>query len=213
MESKWTATRSALSLAALTVLAVGLGTGCATKGFVKSEAAASKAYADSLDRERMQEVNQDVAEVRARADQAWEKATLAERLASGTIKYDVISTNQVQFAFDDWKLDDEAHATLDAMASELANRPRGALEIRGFADATGPDRYNFKLGRERAESVQRYMIARHEIPAARIAIVSFGEEAPVADNDSWEGRAENRRAQVRLLDLRIDTSDPLAVGG
>lgn len=210
MHHPWGKARAALSFGLIGVVALGMSTGCATKGFVKSEAAASKAYADSLDRERMQETNENIAAVRRRADEAWEKASLAERLASGTIQYDVVSTGNVHFAFDDWALDDEGHASLDAMVREFASRPRGAFEIRGFADATGTDRYNYRLGRERAESVQRYLMARHEIPANRIAIVSFGEEAPVADNDSYDGRAQNRRAQVRLLDLRIEAGDPLA---
>src|SRR5262245_48020921 len=88
------------------------------------------------------------------------------------------------------------------MASELAAHRGYILEIRGFADATGPERYNFKLGRERADAVVRYLLDDHNVPTSRVATVSYGEESPVADNTSRDGRAQNRRVQVRLLEVK-----------
>jgi outer membrane protein OmpA-like peptidoglycan-associated protein len=187
----------------LSTAAVALGlvvlTGCATNGFVRKEVAGAKSYSDTQ-----------YADAKSRADAAMDKATLAERLASGQIEYTEVATHQVNFAFDDYRLETDAQAMLDQMGSELSAHPGYVLEIRGFADAKGTDRYNYKLGRERAESVLRYVMTKHFVPSNRVAVVSFGEESPVADNESEEGRAQNRRVQVRLLEIKAPTS-PMSV--
>jgi outer membrane protein OmpA-like peptidoglycan-associated protein len=176
----------------LGLVALAGSVGCATKGFVREEVASARTYTDT----RVGELSGGVDEVRARADQA---SILAERLAAG--QYGEISTHQVRFEFDDYRLSGEAQGALDQMAIELAAHPRYVLEVRGYADAVGTDRCNYKLGRERADEVVRYMMTRHSVPPTRIVAVSFGEESPVADNQSAAGRAQNRRVQVRVLEL------------
>ena len=198
----------AVSVLALTLACVGL-TGCATKGFVKQQVAESKAYTDTKTGEvngRVDQVGTKVDEVGTRADQA---NALAEQLATG--QYTEIATHQVQFEFDDYKLGSAAGALLDQVGSELTSHPRYALEVRGYADATGSDRYNYKLGHERAEEVVRYMMVHHNVPMTRIATISFGEESPVADNSSRDGRSQNRRVQVRVLELSASMTKPTAV--
>jgi outer membrane protein OmpA-like peptidoglycan-associated protein len=198
----------AVSVLALTLACVGL-TGCATKGFVKQQVADAKAYTDTKAGEvngRVDQVGTKVDEVGTRADQA---NALAEQLATG--QYTEIGTHQVQFAFDDYKLGSDATSVLDQVGGELAAHPRYALEVRGYADARGTDRYNYKLGRERAEEVVRYMMVHHNVPMTRIATISFGEESPVADNSSRDGRSQNRRVQVRVLELSANMTKPTAV--
>ena len=191
------ANRMMRSIAVAMVALAGLS-GCATKGFVRSEVAGAKGYTDT----QVTTVRGDLDNVRTRTDEAMNKATLAERLASGNVDYNEVSTHQVQFAFDDYRLESEAQSMLDQVVTELSSHPSYVIEVRGFADATGSDRYNFKLGRERADAVLRYLMTRHSVPTARVATVSFGEEDPIADNTSRDGRAQNRRVQVRLLELK-----------
>ena len=174
-----------------------LGAGCATKGYVNKQVSASNEATDS----KISGVRTDLDQVRTKADQAYDKATLAEKLASGMVETQEIEARDVQFAFDDSHLDGDGQASLDALAGQLAAHPRYVLEITGYADATGTDRYNYRLGEERAASVERYLMTRHTVPPGRVAVVSFGEESPVADNDSSAGRAQNRRVHVRLLDM------------
>ena len=186
------------SVLVLALVCVGL-TGCATKGFVRQQVADARAYTDTKTGEvngRVDQVGTKVDEVGTRADQA---NALAEQLAAG--QYTEIATHQVQFRFDDYKLGGDATSMLDQVGSELTTHPHYALEVRGYADATGPERYNYKLGRERADEVVRYMMMHQNVPMSRIATVSFGEESPVADNSSTDGRAQNRRVQVRVLEL------------
>ena len=184
-------------LALLLVSAGALGAGCATKGYVNKQVAASNEATDS----KVAGVRTDLDQVRVKADQAYDKATLAEKLASGMIETQEVAARDVTFAFDDSRLDGDGQASLDELATQLAAHPRYVMEIVGYADATGPDRYNYRLGEERASSVERYLMTRHTVPPGRVAVVSFGEESPIADNDSSGGRAQNRRVHVRLLDV------------
>ena len=192
----------------IALLALGLLTvGCATKGYVKQRVAESDARTEAS----LGVVRSDLSETRAVADQALERATLAEKLASGAIDYTVVSTHEARFAFDDFRLDGEAQTVLDDMVTRLALRPRTVIEIRGYADASGEDRYNYRLGRERAESVERYLVSRHTVAPARIAVMSFGEDDPVNDNNSESGRAENRRVVARVLEISAKPGDvPMA---
>jgi outer membrane protein OmpA-like peptidoglycan-associated protein len=180
--------------------------GCATKGYVRDRVAEANTETDA----KIAGVRTDLDQVRTRADQAFEKATLAEKLASGQLEYTEASVHQVQFAFDDAVVDMDAQAALDDLASRLASHPNYVLEIRGYADARGTDRYNYRLGSERASSVERYLNDRHRIPLQRMAIMSMGEEGPLADNESDSGRAQNRRVMVRLLDAKVEGQTPVA---
>src|SRR5690349_6457645 len=186
------------SILAILLVAVGaLGAGCATKGYVNKQVSASNEATDS----KISGVRTDLDQVRTKADQAYDKATLAEKLASGTIETQEIEARDVRFAFDDSHLDGEGTASLDELADQLQAHPRYVIEILGYADATGPERYNYRLGEERAASVERYLLVHHTVPPGRVAVVSFGEDEPLAENNTRDGRAQNRRVHVRLLDV------------
>ncbi len=188
------------------VLVIAALSGCATKKFVRNEVAGARGYTDT----QVTAVRTDVDQVRTQTDAAMQRAQLAEKLASGQVEYTEIATNQVGFEFDDWRLSPDAQSTLDGMAGQLGAHPGYVLEIRGYADARGTDRYNYRLGRERADEVYRYLMTRHSVPSNRVATVSFGEESPVADNTTSEGRSQNRRVQVRLLDIKASDT-PVSV--
>ncbi|HXG65480.1 MAG TPA: OmpA family protein, partial [Blastocatellia bacterium] len=83
------------------------------------------------------------------------------------------------------------------------------LEIEGFADAIGTDAYNNQLTQKRANAVRRYLAEQHNIPLYRMHIIGFGELRSVADNTTREGRAQNRRVEVRLMTRNV-TDAPTA---
>ena len=180
--------------AALALALVALS-GCATRGYVKEKIAEANLHTDT----QVAGMRGDLDGVRGDVDRV---RTLAERLATGAIEYNEIGSHQVQFEFDDYRLSAEAHTVLDQLAAQLASHPKYVLEIRGYADARGSDRYNYRLGQERADETMRYLMTRHSVLPSRVAVATFGEESPVADNESSEGRSQNRRVQVRLLDIK-----------
>lgn len=115
------------------------------------------------------------------------------------------------FAFNSAKLPLDATREIDGFLSDLRGDPKGLegtlFVIAGHTDSTGSDEYNYELGRKRAESVARYLITQKKVDPLRIATVSYGKEAPVADNSTREGRAKNRRTEILVYRETI-TSTP-----
>jgi OOP family OmpA-OmpF porin len=112
--------------------------------------------------------------------------------------YAVISEGNVLFPFNKSELDDEAKQSLDAMAAKVQPLKRFVIEIQGFTDQVGAPDYNLSLSQQRASAVQRYLIMQHKVPLHRITILGVGEDAPVADNKTRDGRKQNRRVEVRV---------------
>src|SRR6266576_4345581 len=97
-------------------------------------------------------------------------------------------------------LNADAKTKLDAIATKALNAKGYVVEVTGFADSTGDTARNRALSQRRADIVIRYMVENHQIPLRRIVTpYGFGESNPVADNKTREGRAENRRVEVKVL--------------
>jgi len=176
------------------VLAAGLIlSGCvATRGFVREEVAVVDSRVDATDAR--------VTEVAGTANDALRRATAAQQLAEGKFMYEVVlSDDSVKFPSDRDALSPEAEARLTELATRLkAENVNVYLEIQGHTDAAGPEAYNDQLGAARAEAVRR-SLSRQGIALNRMATISYGEEAPVADNTTAEGRAQNRRVAIVVL--------------
>jgi OmpA-OmpF porin, OOP family len=94
----------------------------------------------------------------------------------------------------------EAKTQLDDVASKALNAKGYVLEVSGFADASGSVERNRALSQRRADAVIRYLVENHSIPLRRIVTpYGFGESNPVAENKTRDGRAQNRRVEVKLL--------------
>ena len=113
----------------------------------------------------------------------------------------VLSQEQGNFAVGQAELPDEAKGELDRLAGQLkADAQRNVyIELEGHTDATGEPTVNERLGLERAKAVKKYLYESHQIPLHRMNTISYGENNPVAPNDTIEGRAQNRRVVVRVL--------------
>ena len=125
----------------------------------------------------------------------------AVEAASRRLIYEVtLSEDQGNFAFNKTLLPDEAKARLDKMVSDLKADPKGVfIEIEGHTDNRGTPEVNEKIGLERAEAVKRYLYEQHQIPLHKINVISYGEDKPVAPNNTRDGRAQNRRVVVKVL--------------
>src|SRR5437899_614519 len=97
-------------------------------------------------------------------------------------------------------LNADARTKLDAIATKALNAKGYVLEVTGYADSTGATERNRVLSQRRADAVIRYLVENHQIPLRRIVTpYGFGASNPVADNKTREGRAENRRVEVKVL--------------
>ena len=115
-------------------------------------------------------------------------------------KYAQVETKSVFFDFNKADLKDEGINELREVAKALKADPNAVLELQGFADARGTDRYNYQLTRERVDSVVRYLVMREGVDLRRIAAVGMGKVALTsgekADKDTY---AKSRRVEMRLL--------------
>jgi outer membrane protein OmpA-like peptidoglycan-associated protein len=97
-------------------------------------------------------------------------------------------------------LNAESKTKLDDIATMAMNSKGYVLEVSGYADATGSVARNRMLSQRRADAVIRYLVENHSIPLRRIVTpYGFGESHAIADNTTREGRAENRRVEIKLL--------------
>ena len=99
------------------------------------------------------------------------------------------------FEFDSAKLRSGAIKQLDEVMGFADKYQSARLEVDGHTDSVGTQEYNQKLSERRAESVKAYLVNKG-VAATRITTKGFGEEKPVADNKTAEGRAQNRRVEV-----------------
>ncbi|KQY80448.1 OmpA family protein [Brevundimonas sp. Root1423] len=181
-------TRSKLRTAAIAGVAAALGlaaSGCASHQFVRDNLAV---------------VDSRVTEVEGTAGQALQRANAAHKLAEGKFLYEVVlSDDSVKFPTDARALSPEAEQRLAELAQRLKSENRNVyLEIQGYTDAVGDADYNEQLGEARAEAVRR-SLSRQGIALNRMATISYGEESPVAPNETPEGRAQNRRVAIVVL--------------
>ena len=89
------------------------------------------------------------------------------------------------------------YSELDRVAAVLARYPQTTIIVEGHTDSTGSDAYNQQLSERRANSVARYL-AQRGVNASRIKAIGYGEQRPVASNDTAEGRQKNRRVEIRI---------------
>ena len=131
---------------------------------------------------------------------ASDKATAVEKDSKRILYTVVLSEDHGGFKVNKWELPDEAKAQIDQMVAGIKADPKGAFfEIEGHTDSTGDKMANEKLGLARADAVKRYLYEQHQIPLHRINIISYGDEKPVADNKTKDGRAQNRRVVIKVL--------------
>ena len=92
----------------------------------------------------------------------------------------------------------ESAEVLDYVAQYLQDNPDARLRLRGHADATGTERENKLLSVKRAFNVKRYLAYEKGISLSRIESDGYGEGSPIANNDSDNGRARNRRVEMMI---------------
>lgn len=103
----------------------------------------------------------------------------------------------VTFAFDSDRLSSDAKPILDEAVNTLKAAGDVKVSIEGHTDSTGPSEYNLGLSRRRAASVNKYLVD-NGIAGDRLQTEGFGEERPVASNETREGRAQNRRVELQV---------------
>jgi outer membrane protein OmpA-like peptidoglycan-associated protein len=201
---------------------------CATKGFVREQVGATETrIAQRVDTQegqlrqtttsleatgqRLQGLDGRVGQVASVADGAKRDAATAmaaakevdetakQRFANRN-KYSPLDQKTIYFDFNKADLKDEGITELADVARALKADPNAVVELQGFADPRGSDRYNYQLTRERVDAVTRFLVQQHGIDLRRIHAVGMGKQ-PVARGEraTRDSLAKSRRVEIRLL--------------
>jgi outer membrane protein OmpA-like peptidoglycan-associated protein len=148
------------------------------------------------------------------ADNAMSEANKAESLANeandgvrvtneritSLDNYEVKDVITVHFIAGSTALSEQDKLELDGIAQQATAERGYFIEVTGFASSDGNEEYNRRLSQGRAEAVTRYLVENHSIPLRRFIMpMGYGENKPVGDNGTRQGREQNRRVEVRML--------------
>lgn len=161
--------------------------------------------------EKATQADQKALDARARADQAQtiasQAATRVDQLSTQVANldnYHAVVETSVHFAFDRADLTQPARAALDQLVDEIGKTKGYIVVIEGGTDSVGSAAYNYKLSERRADAVVQYLASKN-VPAHKIYIIGLGKDKTVAPNTDAEGRAKNRRVDIRLM-----TNNPIS---
>jgi outer membrane protein OmpA-like peptidoglycan-associated protein len=141
-----------------------------------------------------------VGEVGEVSKMAKAEAGRAHERISALDDYVVQDSANVFFKVNSAVISPEDRQALDALAQKAMKTKGYVIEISGHADASGNAQRNRALSQQRADAVVRYLQENHDIPLRRmITPFGYGQMRPAADNDTPEGRRQNRRVEVKIL--------------
>src|SRR5690606_17537013 len=102
--------------------------------------------------------------------------------------------NNIFFEFGSSKLENESFPELDRLIEVMRKNQNMAIEMQGHTDNVGSAEVNLRLSQSRADAVRDYLVSKG-IPLGRVSSVGFGEAKPIANNETTEGQAKNRRVE------------------
>jgi len=151
---------------------------------------------------RIGSVEQKANQANSVGSDALSKAEMAQKAAQGKLLWTVtITDDKVKFPFGDTELSSDAISALDSLVSKVKSYGKALyIEVEGHTDAVGDDNYNMKLAEKRAQAVRSYLNQNGGIPLHAMNTIAYGEAKPIADNSTKDGRAQNRRVVIRVLE-------------
>ena len=146
--------------------------------------------------------DQNATQAQQMAEQLATRADQIENTVANLDQYKTLVETDVHFAFNSDVLSKKAKEALDELATNVGSAQHFIITVEGGADSVGSKDYNYDLSQRRAQAVIQYLAGKANIPAHQIYLVGLGKDHPIADNSTGEGRAKNRRVEVRLMTNR-----------
>jgi outer membrane protein OmpA-like peptidoglycan-associated protein len=113
--------------------------------------------------------------------------------------YHPVVETAVHFGFNRDNLTKDAKDTIDQLAASVATTKGYIITVEGATDSVGSADYNYDLSQRRANAVIQYLAAEKSIPAYKIYLIGLGKDKPIDSNKTRDGRAKNRRVDIRLM--------------
>jgi OOP family OmpA-OmpF porin len=168
-----------------------------------------QAKADDVDR-KAQAAGQQADQAQTLASNASNRVDTLQNAVANLDNYRMVNQTSVQFGFDKDNLTKEATDALDQLAGNVPNTKGYIITVEGATDSTGDAEYNYALSQRRADAVIQYLASQHNVPAYKIYLIGLGKDKPVESNATREGRAKNRRVEVRLMTNTSEGAAPAA---
>ncbi len=149
--------------------------------------------------QKAQAAGQQATQAQALADNATRRVDTLQSTVANLDNYHVVTETSVHFGFDKDSLNKDAKAALDELATSVPNTKGYIISVEGGTDSVGNSEYNYNLSQRRADAVIQYLASEHNIPAHKIYLIGLGKDKPVEANNTKDGRAKNRRVDVRLM--------------
>ena len=103
------------------------------------------------------------------------------------------------FDFDKSVVKPEFYPLLDGIVKVMNDNPSLRVELEGHTDSIGTNQYNQGLSERRANAVKKYLVEKGMVDMGRVTAIGYGEEKPIATNKTKEGRALNRRVELKPI--------------
>src|SRR5256714_5291119 len=158
--------------------------------------------------QKAQTASQQAGEAQTLADNAVHRVDKLQNTVANLDNYHVVTETSVHFGFNKDNLTKKAQEALDQLATDVPNTKGYIITVEGGTDSVGGADYNYDLSERRADSVIQYLASKHNIPAHKIYLVGLGKDKPVESNKTRDGRAKNRRVDVRLMTNTAEGSTP-----
>ena len=149
--------------------------------------------------QKAQTAGQQAAQAQTSADNAVHRVDVLTDAVANLDNYKIVTEAAVHFGFDKDFLTKLAKEDVDKLAETVPNTKGYIITAEGGTDSVGPADYNYGLSERRASSVIQYLGSKYNIPAHKIYVIGLGKDKPVEENKTREGRAANRRVNVRLM--------------
>ena len=142
------------------------------------------------------------------ANEAVNRVDTLSGVVANLDNYKELSNVSVTFGFDKSVLTKDDKEQLDQIATSLTSARGYILSLTGGTDSVGDAQYNYTLSQKRADAVVTYLATKYNIPPHKFYLVGIGKENPVADNHSRDGRAQNRRVEIKLMSNMAQSTAP-----
>src|SRR3984893_2497308 len=158
--------------------------------------------------QKAQAASSQAAQAQTQADNAVHRVDSLQNTVANLDNYRVVTETAVHFGFDKDNLTKTAQEALDQLATDVPNAKGYIITVEGGTDSVGNADYNYGLSERRADAVIQYLASKHSIPPHKIYLIGLGKDKPVDSNKTRDGRAKNRRVDVRLMTNTAEGATP-----
>ena len=158
--------------------------------------------------QKAQAANQSASSAQQMADTANSRVGVLTNTVANLDNYRPVAETSVKFGFNKDNLTPKAKEALDQLGGSISGTKGYIIALEGGTDSVGSDDYNYDLSQRRANSVIQYLASKYNVPAHKIYVIGLGRDKPVETNKTKEGRADNRRVDVRLMTNTVGDTTP-----